>query len=181
MLRALIGKLVGLYRSRKNARRTYSNLRVGKGTHFSWGNLESMFPRLIEIGEGCIFAPTAMVLAHDASYFMFTGKYRVAPVKIGNRVFVGYNAVIMPGVTIGDNVVIGASSLVTKDVPSNTVVAGIPAKKMCTVEEYLAKVKHEQMFEPAYKYAAENRLTFEQVHEFRKSVYNAMGLTDSEK
>lgn len=51
-----------------------------------------------------------------------------APVKIGNRVWVGAHATILAGVTVGDNSVIAAGAVVTKDVPANVVVAGVPAK-----------------------------------------------------
>ncbi len=51
-----------------------------------------------------------------------------APVKIGNRVWVGAHATILSGVTVGDNSVIAAGAVVTKDVPENAVVAGVPAK-----------------------------------------------------
>lgn len=51
-----------------------------------------------------------------------------APVVIGNNVWIGSNATILPGVTIGDNAVVAAGAVVTKDVPANTVVAGVPAK-----------------------------------------------------
>lgn len=51
-----------------------------------------------------------------------------APIKIGRRVWIGSNSTILPGVSIGDNAVIGAGSVVTKDVPSNAIVAGNPAK-----------------------------------------------------
>jgi maltose O-acetyltransferase len=50
------------------------------------------------------------------------------PIKIGNDVWIGANVVILPGVTIGDNVVIGAGAVVTKDLPGGTVCAGVPAK-----------------------------------------------------
>lgn len=51
-----------------------------------------------------------------------------APIKIGRRVWIGSNSTILPGVSIGDNAVIGAGSVVTKDVPPNAIVAGNPAK-----------------------------------------------------
>ena len=50
------------------------------------------------------------------------------PITIGNDVWLGGNVTILPGVTIGDNVVIGAGSVVTKDIPSNCVAVGNPCK-----------------------------------------------------
>lgn len=57
-----------------------------------------------------------------------------APVVIGNNVWIGSNATILPGVTIGDNAVVAAGAVVTKDVPVNTVVAGVPAKIMKRID-----------------------------------------------
>ena len=57
------------------------------------------------------------------------------PVKIGSNVWIGGNACIMPGVTIGDNVVIGAGSVVTKDIPDNVIAAGNPCRILRTITE----------------------------------------------
>lgn len=62
-------------------------------------------------------------------------------VTIGDYVYIGTHALIMPGVTIGDNVLVAAGSVVTKSVPSNTVVGGNPAKIICTIEEYYERNK----------------------------------------
>ena len=56
------------------------------------------------------------------------------PVKIGNKVWIGAHATILPGVTIGDGAVVAAGAVVTKDVPSNVVVAGVPAKVIKEIE-----------------------------------------------
>lgn len=61
---------------------------------------------------------------------------------IGNNVHIGTNAVIMPGVKIGNNCIIGVSAVVTKDIPDNSVVAGIPARVIKTIEEYKEKNIH---------------------------------------
>lgn len=62
-------------------------------------------------------------------------------VKIGDFVYIGTNALIMPGVTIGDNTLIAAGSIVTKSIPAGVVAAGNPAKILCTVEEYYERNK----------------------------------------
>lgn len=58
---------------------------------------------------------------------------QASPVTIGNDVWIGGKVAIMPGVTIGNNVVIAAGAVVTKDIPDNTLVGGIPAKKIRTL------------------------------------------------
>src|ERR1700761_5529199 len=60
---------------------------------------------LITIGDEATFAPDGYVLAHDASTKLATGHTRIAPVRIGSRVFVGARTMILPGVTIGDDVI----------------------------------------------------------------------------
>ncbi|WP_325049140.1 DapH/DapD/GlmU-related protein [Alginatibacterium sediminis] len=57
-----------------------------------------------------------------------TGQELAAPIQIGNSVWIGANVTICPGVSIADNVVVGAGSVVTKDLPENCVCAGVPAK-----------------------------------------------------
>lgn len=94
---------------------------------------------LVEIGEGFISAPGSMILAHDASTIIHCGKVRVEKTIIGKNVFLGANAVILPGIKVGDGVIIGAGSIVTKDVPERMVVGGNPAKIITSVELYLKK------------------------------------------
>ena len=105
---------------------------------------------LIEIGDNVTLAPRVHILCHDASIKQFLGYTKIGLVKIGNNVFIGAGAVVLPGVTIGDNVIIGANSTVTQDVPDNTVVAGSPARRICSLKEYLGKEKERMNSAPCY-------------------------------
>ena len=63
------------------------------------------------------------------------------PIVLGSNVYIGNCAIVMGGVTIGDNVVIGAGAIVTKDIPSDSVAVGVPARVIETADEYLEKLK----------------------------------------
>jgi maltose O-acetyltransferase len=107
------------------------NVFVAGGTH-----LDPDFCWLIEIGDDTVVSLGAMVLAHDASTRRHTGYTRVARVRIGARVFIGAHAIVMPGVTISDDAIVGAGSVVRHDVAPNTVVAGVPARPIGDAREY---------------------------------------------
>lgn len=83
--------------------------------------LDKTNPRGVNIGEGTYVAFGAVILTHDMSR-----NYK-ADVKIGRNCFIGCNSIIMPGVEIGDSVVVAAGAVVTKKVESNCIVAGNPA------------------------------------------------------
>jgi maltose O-acetyltransferase len=124
---------------------TYHKLRgltCGKNVHI-YRSLIDVGPQgrrrnLVEIGDNTTISFSA-VLTHDASAKVFTGKVKTGPVTIGKNCFIGYGSIILPGVSIGDNCIVGAGSVVTKDVPPGTIVGGVPAKKICTLEEFLKK------------------------------------------
>lgn len=82
-------------------------------------------PKGIFIGKDCYITFGVTILAHDMVRCKFENNYNT---KIGNKVFIGSNSTILPGVTISDNVIVGAGSVVTKDIPSNVIVSGNPAK-----------------------------------------------------
>ena len=90
---------------------------------------------LIEIGDNVTLAPRVHILCHDASTKLFLGYTKIGRVTIGDNVFIGAGSVVLPGVTIGNNVIVGANSTVTHDIPDNTVYAGTRAVKVCTLEE----------------------------------------------
>ncbi len=82
------------------------------------------------IGQQVVIATLNHDLNPDKRGDMFP-----APVTIGNRVWIGAHATILPGVTIGDGAVVGAGAVVTRDVPENAVVLGVPAKIVRTIGE----------------------------------------------
>lgn len=88
----------------------------------------------IEIGDGCLIGQQVVIatLNHDLNP-AHRKDMLPKPVKIGKNVWVGAHATILPGVTVGDNAVIAAGAVVTKDVPANTVVGGVPAKIIKTI------------------------------------------------
>ena len=83
----------------------------------------------IEIGDDCLIGHQVVfaTLDHDLDPFK-RGNMIAAPIKIGDRVWIGSHATILSGVTVGDNAIIAAGAVVTRDVPADTVVAGVPAK-----------------------------------------------------
>lgn len=84
----------------------------------------------VRIGDNCMLGPNVGIYTagHSIEPLDRNKSGYTIPIKIGNDVWVGGNCVILAGVTIGDNSVVAAGSIVTKDVPKNTVVAGNPAR-----------------------------------------------------
>ena len=105
---------------------------------------------LIEIGDNVTMAPRVHILCHDASTKDFLGYTKIGRVTIGDKVFIGAESVVLPGVTIGSNVIIGANSTVTHDIPENSVAAGSPARIICSLDAYLAKEKARMEAAPCY-------------------------------
>ena len=105
---------------------------------------------LIEIGNNVVFAPQVYLLAHDTSTKRSTGYVRVGKLEIGDNCFIGARAFIMPGVKLGKNCIVGAASVVTKSFPENSVIAGNPAKYICSVEEYENRLKNQFMSVPHF-------------------------------
>ena len=82
----------------------------------------------IEIGDGTIFAPGVKVISanHDVNNF---DKHTVKePIRIGNNCWLGANSVLLPGVQLGNGVIVGAGAVVSKSFGDNVVVGGVPAK-----------------------------------------------------
>jgi len=86
-------------------------------------------PRMIHIEDNAIITSGVTILEHDNSYYYTNrGNVKLGEVFIGDRAFIGTGSVIMPGVRIGANAIVGSLSLVNKDVPANEIVVGNPAR-----------------------------------------------------
>ena len=90
----------------------------------------------IEIGKGCAISDNVCIADSDSHCIDGQKDKVMAPIIIGDHVWIGKNVTVLKGVTIGSGAVIGAGSVVTKDVPSHTVVAGNPAKPIKTIEKW---------------------------------------------
>ncbi|MEP0189420.1 MAG: acyltransferase [Erythrobacter sp.] len=104
-------------------------IRIGKNTHVSRLSIVSGLGG-ISIGEGCaISAHVAIysVTADTNAPIVADAETQKGPVTIGDNVYIGVGAKIIPGVTVGDNAVIAAGAVVTKDIPPNTLAKGVPA------------------------------------------------------
>ena len=91
--------------------------------------IDNLYPERVTIKNGATISYGCTVLSHDASFrYARGGREVVKETVIGERVFIGVNSTVLPGVHIGDKAIVGANSVVNRDVKRNTVVAGVPAK-----------------------------------------------------
>lgn len=103
-------------------------------------------PFLVEIGNDVTLAEGVSFINHggDARVTKKLEKYKdgrnFGRIKIGNNTFIGKATILMPGVSIGDNCIVGSMSIVTNSISDNSVYAGAPAKFICTIEEYGEKL-----------------------------------------
>jgi acetyltransferase-like isoleucine patch superfamily enzyme len=106
-------------------------------------------PWLIEIGARVSVAAGAVFVTHDGASRVFRERIAggsafgnaFAPIRVLDDSMIGLRAVLMPGVTVGPRSIVGAGSLVTRDVPPDTVAGGFPARVLCTLEEYEQKYR----------------------------------------
>jgi acetyltransferase-like isoleucine patch superfamily enzyme len=105
--------------------RTFLGMKIGEKTAVAlMVMMDTMFPERISIGSNSIIGYNTTILAHE----YLIDEYRLGDVIIGDRVMIGANCTILPGVTIGDGAVVSAGTLVHKDVPPGAFVGGNPMR-----------------------------------------------------
>lgn len=136
-LKRLFIKIIGEFRYAKK-----KGLRVGKNVSVMGGVNFGSEPYLITISDNVRISYDVCFITHDGGTFSFRYKEKYKNVTsfgkifVGSHTFIGARAIIMPGVRIGSNCVIGAGSIVTKSIPDNSIVVGIPGKIIGTCDEY---------------------------------------------
>jgi acetyltransferase-like isoleucine patch superfamily enzyme len=99
---------------------------------------------LITLKDNVTISNYVQLLTHDNSISkLFPGRFSdyFGRITIGNNCFIGAKSIIMPGVTLGDNTIVGAGSIVTKSFPEGVVLAGVPARVLCKIDEYATRVE----------------------------------------
>lgn len=120
-----------------NANWGCKHVHIGKGT-FVNSNVTFVDDADIFLGEYCLIAPNVVFCTSGHPVLPILRRHHYVynlPIRVGNNVWIGSGVQIMPGITIGDNSVIGAGSVVTKDIPSDVVAFGAPCRVVRKIGE----------------------------------------------
>jgi maltose O-acetyltransferase len=124
--------------------------------------VDSGYPYLIRIGDNSSIAGKVRLLAHDATPFKFTGGHaRLGKIVIKENCFISERTIVLPGVTIGPNVLVAAGSVVNRDIPPNSCVAGVPARVYAKFDAFVERQKEQIAEREVFAYADLNPLVDE--------------------
>ena len=139
--------------------------------------VDPVFPWLITIADQCTITDRVIILAHDASTKRHIGYTKIGRVSIGRKTFIGMGSIILPGVIIGDNVIIAAGSVVTKNVSDNSIVAGNPAITIGSTTDYIRHHKQNMNSRPVFSHGSnlESELTEENKKIMNESLSDGIG------
>lgn len=149
----IIQKFISIYADSVVQKIRQGGRQIGNNVKFF--DIKSCFidptrPWLLRIGNDVSITRGVVILTHDYSkivlkklYGLYYGEGQVT--SIGNNVFIGMNSVILMGTTVGNNVIIGAGSVCHGTIPDNVVVAGNPARVICSIDEHCEKIKEREI------------------------------------
>jgi maltose O-acetyltransferase len=113
-------------------------VRIGKGSVVIYpGYIDGRLPYLLKIGENVIISRMVTILTHDAATAFAGDLIKVGRVRIYDHCFIGAHATILCNVSIGPDSIVGAGSVVTRDVPAGEIWGGNPARFICTTRDYI--------------------------------------------
>jgi maltose O-acetyltransferase len=129
------------------------------------------YPYLISIGDNSTVSKGCRLIAHDATTYNFlAGHTRIGKIVIKENCYIGENVIILPGVTIGPNVLVAAGSVVNKDIPANSCVAGVPARFYAKFDEFIKKHKDNIEAMPVFDFTEIQKGINEELKEKIKTV-----------
>ncbi|MCC2589419.1 acyltransferase [Chryseobacterium sp. MFBS3-17] len=132
----------------------HRGMKVGKDVVFIEAPAFGSEPYLIEIGDRTKITAGCTFITHDGAMYTIRNMEKYADarnfgrIKLGSNCFVGNNCTFLPGSQMGNNCILGTGSVLTTTMPDNTVYAGIPAKFICTIEEYGDKALQNNVLYP---------------------------------
>lgn len=115
---------------------------IGEGSHIYSTEIDIFgdHPFLVTLGKRCFITEGVRFVTHDGAVLVFRDRLPqldlVAPIVLGDNVYIGVHTIIMPGVRIGNNCIIGAGAVVTRDIPDDSVAVGVPARVIKSAGEY---------------------------------------------
>lgn len=142
-------KLLDKFERRRNPVKWARSLGVTVGENCRLLNVSfSSEAYLVRLGDH-VSATGTHFETHDGGVWVFREREPnldvILPIAVGSNVYLGIGTVVLPGVTIGDNVVVGAGAMVTKDIPSNSVAVGMPARVIKNLDQYRDGIKDREI------------------------------------
>ena len=148
-------------------------VQIGENVHILNSQIDFGHGFLISIGNN-VTLTGVRVLAHDASTQIPLGVSKVGRVVIGDNVFVGQGAIILPNTHIGNHVVVGAGAVVSKDIPDNSIAVGNPIQIVGTYDDFVARHKKQMEDRPVY-HTLWSEKTWEEKEQMRRDLLDGIG------
>jgi len=152
-----IGRMKGALEEKRAIRRWQKleelGMQIGKDVFLpmsTWVDDSHCF--LISVGDRCAFGPNCVILAHDATMNEILDGTRIGRVIIHESCKFGYGTIILPGVEIGARVISVANSVISRSIPPDSVVSGIPAKVIGSFKHYVAYHAMKMKTAPSFTY-----------------------------
>ena len=134
---------------RANYLRKHDDLAAIGSNVYYYSRIFPSDPKLLKLGDNVVICTDVRFVGHDRVDIMLSGMFDkhygkyYQPIEVGNNVFIGSDTVVLPGVKIGDNSVIGAGAVVTRDLEEGFVWGGVPARKIGNFADFIDKRKND--------------------------------------